>query len=50
MIETMGLKILRLGPLKWYYLRERFHDNLPSGSEAISGGHADRQTNRQADW
>jgi hypothetical protein len=26
------------GPLEWHYLRTKFHENLPSGSEVISGG------------
>jgi hypothetical protein len=31
------------GPLEWYYLRTKFHENLSRGSEVISEGHADRQ-------
>jgi hypothetical protein len=44
MIEAMGLKILHLNSLDWHYLRTKFHENLPSGLEVISGGH--RQTDR----
>jgi hypothetical protein len=39
MIEAMGLKLLRRGPLEWHYLRTKFHENLPSGSKVISRGH-----------
>jgi hypothetical protein len=46
MIEAMGLKILHRGPLEWHYLCTKFHENLPSGSKVISGGHTDRQTDR----
>jgi hypothetical protein len=42
----MGLKLLHLGPLKCYYLRTKFHENVPSGSNVISAGHTDRQTGR----
>jgi hypothetical protein len=42
MIEAMGLKLLHLGVLEWHYLRTKFHENLASGSEVISGGHTDR--------
>jgi hypothetical protein len=38
----MGLKLLRRGPLEWHYLRTKFHENLPSGPEVISGEHTDR--------
>jgi hypothetical protein len=41
MIEDMGLKLLHRGPLKWHYRRKYFHENLPSGSEIISGGQTD---------
>jgi hypothetical protein len=44
MIQYMGLKIFRRGPLEWHYLPTKFHENLPSGSKVISGGHTDRQT------
>jgi hypothetical protein len=37
MIEAMGLKLLHRGPIEWHYLRTKFHENLPSGSEFISG-------------
>jgi hypothetical protein len=42
----MGLKLLHLGPLKWQYIRTKFHENLPIGSKVISGGdtHTDRET------
>jgi hypothetical protein len=46
MIENIGLKMLHRGPLEWHYLHNKFHENLPSGSKVISGGHTDRQT----DW
>jgi hypothetical protein len=41
-IEAMGLKLLHRGPLEWYYLRTKFHENVPRDSEVISGGHTDR--------
>jgi hypothetical protein len=45
MVEDMGLKyLLHLGPLEWHYLCTKFHENLPSGSTVISGGHTGRQT------
>jgi hypothetical protein len=44
MIEAMGLKILHRSPLECHYLRTRFHENLPIGTEVISGGHTGRQT------
>jgi hypothetical protein len=47
-IEDMGLKLLHTGTLEWHYLRTKFHENLQSGSKVISGGHRDRQTERQA--
>jgi hypothetical protein len=40
----MGLKILHRGPLEWHYLRTKFPENLPRGSEVISRGQIDRQT------
>jgi hypothetical protein len=43
-IEAMGLKLLHRGPLEWHYFLNKFHDNLLSGSEIISGRH------RQTDW
>jgi hypothetical protein len=42
--ESMGLKLLHRGPLEWHCLRTKFHENLPRGSEVISGEHIDRQT------
>jgi hypothetical protein len=42
MIEALGLKLLHRGPLGWDYLRTKSHENLPSGSDIISGGHTDR--------
>jgi hypothetical protein len=42
MIEAMGLKLLLQGPLEWHYLLAIFHQNLPSGSNVINGGHTDR--------
>jgi hypothetical protein len=40
----MGLKLLCRGPLEGHYFRTKFHENLPSGSEVISGGQKDGQT------
>jgi hypothetical protein len=43
--EALGLKkILHRGPLKSHYFCTKFHENLSSSSEVISGGHRDRQT------
>jgi hypothetical protein len=42
MIAAMGLKLLHRGPLEWHYIHTKFHENLPSGSEVISGGRTDR--------
>jgi hypothetical protein len=42
MIEAMGL--LHRGLLEWHYVHTKFHENLPSSSKVISGGHTDRQT------
>jgi hypothetical protein len=42
-IEAMSLKLLNWGPLEWHYINTKFHENLPSGSEVISGGPTDRQ-------
>jgi hypothetical protein len=52
MVEDMGLKIIASGFLEWHYLRTKFHENLPSGSKVISGGHTGTQTHihRQRDW
>jgi hypothetical protein len=33
-----------MSSLEWLYLLTKYHENLPSGSKAISGGHTDRQT------
>jgi hypothetical protein len=45
MVEDVGLKILHRGPLEWQYLRTKFHENVPNGSQVISGGGAtDRHT------
>jgi hypothetical protein len=41
-IEAIGLKLLYPGSLEWHYLHTKFRENLPSGSEVISGGHTDR--------
>jgi hypothetical protein len=46
MIEAMGLKILHRGPFQWHNLRTKFHEILPRCSEAISGGHTHRRTDR----
>jgi hypothetical protein len=39
MIEAMGLKITALRSPPY-----QFHENLPSCSKVITGGHTDRQT------
>jgi hypothetical protein len=41
-IEAMGLKLLHRGPLEWHYILTKFHENIPSCSKVLSGGH--RQT------
>jgi hypothetical protein len=41
MIEAMGLNLLPRGPVKWHYLRIKFHEILPRGSKVISGGQTD---------
>jgi hypothetical protein len=46
MIEAMGLKLLLQGPLEWHYLFAKFHENLPSGSNVINGGHTNIDTER----
>jgi hypothetical protein len=46
MIEAMGLKIIASRSLEWHYLPTTFHENLPSGSDVISGGERDRQSYR----
>jgi hypothetical protein len=38
------------GLLEWYYLRTKFHENPPSGSEVISGRNTDRQTGWAEDF
>jgi hypothetical protein len=38
MTEAMELKLLHGGPVEWQYLHTKFHENVPSGSEVISGG------------
>jgi hypothetical protein len=45
-IKAMGLKILHRGPLEWHCLHTKFHEDLPSDSNVISGEH----THRQRDW
>jgi hypothetical protein len=45
-IEAMRLKITDRGSPEWHYLHAKFHENLPSCSEVISGGHTDRQVHR----
>jgi hypothetical protein len=40
MVEAMEL--LHRGPLEWHYLHTKFHENLRSGSQVISGGQTDR--------
>jgi hypothetical protein len=43
LIKATGLKkLLHQGLLEWHYLCTTFHENLPSGSEVISGGHTGR--------
>jgi hypothetical protein len=50
MTEAMGFKNLHRGPLEWNYLRTKFHKNLPSSSEVISGGtQTERRTDGQID-
>jgi hypothetical protein len=45
MVEAMGLKIIASrSPFEWHYLRTKFHENLPSGSKVITGGHTDRHS------
>jgi hypothetical protein len=48
MVEDMGLKLLRGGPLEWHYLPTKYHENLPSSSEVISGTHT--HARMQTDW
>jgi hypothetical protein len=43
----MRLKLLHRGPLEWHYLHTKFHENLSSGSEVISGGHRQTDTRTQ---
>jgi hypothetical protein len=31
---------------EWHYIRTKFNENIPSGSEVFSGGHTDRQIDR----
>jgi hypothetical protein len=35
---------LHRSTLEWHYLRTKSHADLPGGSEVISGGHTDRET------
>jgi hypothetical protein len=49
-MEAMGLKLLLRCPLEGHYLRTKFNENLPRGSEEFSREHTDRQTDRQTDW
>jgi hypothetical protein len=35
MVETMGIKLLRRGPLEWQQPPTKFHENLPSGTKDI---------------
>jgi hypothetical protein len=39
--EAMGLKIIASRSLEWHHLPTKFHENLPSSSKVISGGHTD---------
>jgi hypothetical protein len=41
MIEATGLKLLPRGPLEWYYLRTKFHENRSNGSEVTGGVQTD---------
>jgi PIN domain nuclease of toxin-antitoxin system len=50
MIEAIGLKLLHRGPIERHYFRTKFHENLISGSEILTGGYTDRQTYKQTDW
>jgi hypothetical protein len=43
MAEDMGLKITAWGPLEWHHLLTKYHEDLPSSSIVISGGHTDKQ-------
>jgi hypothetical protein len=44
-VQAMKLKLLHRGPLEWYQLCTKFHENLPISSKVISGGsQAVRQT------
>jgi hypothetical protein len=42
----MELKVSHRGPHEWHYLRTKFIENLPSGSQVISG----EQTHRLVIW
>jgi hypothetical protein len=48
-IEAMGLKIAASGLLECNYLCTSFHENVPSGSEVISGTHTHTHTHTQTD-
>jgi hypothetical protein len=41
-IEAMGLKIIASRSLECHCLHTKFHENLPSSSEVVSGGQTDR--------
>jgi hypothetical protein len=43
-VEAMTLKIWLRGHLQWHDLLAEFHENLPTGSKLISGGHKEGQT------
>jgi hypothetical protein len=47
MVEDMGLKLTAMRPPEWHHLCTKYNEDLPSGSVFISGGHTDRQTDKQ---
>jgi len=46
-LKVRNYKVWRRGDLHWHDLAVEFNENVPFGSKVISGGHADRQTDRQ---
>jgi hypothetical protein len=42
MIEAMGLKIISTRSPEWHHFPTKFHENIPSSSKVITGGHTDR--------
>jgi hypothetical protein len=43
-IEAVGLRFIASRSLEWHYMRTKFHENLPGGSEVVS--RRDRQADR----